>query len=441
MAATTRRRKPQPQRRTRKDRAGRAPRRAGQRNPVTALRVRFPKKLVPLLFRRARYKVAYGGRGGAKSWAFARALLLLAARAKLRILCTREFQNSITDSVHKLLKDQIEPLGLLGFYDVQKTTIRGRNGSEFIFAGLRHNIDSIKSMEGIDIVWVEEAENVSAASWDVLIPTIRKDRSEIWISFNPKEKKSPTYQRFVLDPPPGATVVKVGWQDNPWFPEVLRLEKDHAYRVDADAARHVWGGEPLERTKAEVLFGKWVVDAFVPGENWDGPYYGVDWGFATDPTVLVRCWVQTLGKPGDAVRQRRLYIEHEAYRVGLEIDQTPAYFNEHVPGGSDHVSRADSARPETISHMQRHGYPRMEGVEKWAGSVEDGVAHLRGYEQIVIHPRCKHTIDEAGLWRFKVDRLTGDVLPELVDAHNHCWDAVRYALAPLIRQEQPFIFR
>jgi hypothetical protein len=156
---------------------------------------------------------------------------------------------------------------------------------------------------------------------------------------------------------------------------------------------------------------------------WTGPYHGADWGFSNDPTTLVRCWIH----------DRKLWIEYECYEIGVDIDKLATLFDT-IPGARNYVIRGDSARPETVSYMQQHGYPQMESVEKWSGSVEDGIAHLRQYEQIIIHPRCTHALEEARLYSYRVDRLSGDVLPDVVDRHNHIWDAVRYALAPLIRQ-------
>ena len=202
---------------------------------------KFPAKL-QCLFQPNRYKVLYGGRGGAKSWGAARALLILGAVKPLRVLCAREIQRSIKDSVHKLLSDQVAELGLTAHYSVLQDEIRGKNGTEFTFSGLRHNVDSIKSKEGIDIVWVEEANLVSASSWEKLIPTIRKEDSEIWITFNPELETDETYQRFVLNPPEGATVVKLTHADNPWFPDVLRKEMAALQARDPDAYLTVWEG-------------------------------------------------------------------------------------------------------------------------------------------------------------------------------------------------------
>ena len=206
--------------------------------------IQFPAKLRPL-FKPARYKVAHGGRGGAKSWGFARALLILAAQKKLRILCTREVQKSIKDSVHKLLNDQTQALGLGGFYEVQNAVIKGANGSEFLFAGLSDlTAESIKSFEGVDIVWCEEAQAISKRSWDILVPTIRKDGSEIWISLNPELDTDETYTRFIANPPPDSVVIQINYPDNPWFPDVLERERQHAKasmpKADYD---NIWEGK------------------------------------------------------------------------------------------------------------------------------------------------------------------------------------------------------
>ncbi len=201
----------------------------------------FPLKL-QCLFKPSRYKVLYGGRGGAKSWGVARALLIKGAQAPIRVLCAREFQTSIKDSVHKLLCDQIEALGLLGFYEITQASIRAKNGTEFSFVGLKNNVANVKSYEGVDVCWVEEAQTTSRMSWNVLIPTIRKEGSEIWITFNPELETDETYQRFVLNPPENCIVQKVNWSDNPWFPDTLKLEKDALKHRDPQAYNVVWEG-------------------------------------------------------------------------------------------------------------------------------------------------------------------------------------------------------
>src|SRR6185369_15022252 len=211
------------------------------------------------LFEPKRYKVYYGGRGGAKSWGFADALLIMGTQRPLRILCARELQKSIADSVHKLLSDQIMSLGLEEFYEIQKTTIIGLNGTEFLFNGLKHNATEIKSTEGIDICWVEEAEKVSEASWELLIPTIRKEHSEIWISFNTKQPNDATYKRFVFDAPGNSIVKKVSYKDNPFFPDVLEYERLELQRKDPKAYAHVWEGE-FDTRYSGAVYAKWIAD-------------------------------------------------------------------------------------------------------------------------------------------------------------------------------------
>lgn len=203
--------------------------------------IEFPRKL-QCLFKPSRYKVLYGGRGGAKSWGVARALLLIGANKPIRVLCGREFQNSIAESVHSLLCDQIRELNLTAFYGVQNNYITGKNGTEFTFAGLKNNPTKLKSYEGVDIAWIEEAQTVSKSSWEILIPTIRKEGSEIWMTFNPSLETDETYQRFVVNPPKDAVVQKINWIDNPWFPEVLRKEMEELKERDQDAWMNIWEG-------------------------------------------------------------------------------------------------------------------------------------------------------------------------------------------------------
>lgn len=236
------------------------------------MNVEFPQKL-EFLFKPARYKVAYGGRGSGKSWGFARALLIQGAAKKMRILCTREVQKSIKDSVHKLLSDQIQALGLGAFYQVLETEIRGANGTEFLFAGLAsHTVESIKSYEGVDVVWVEEAHKVTRKSWSILIPTIRKDGSEVWVTFNPELDDDETYKRFVANTPPGAVVVSVNYSDNPWFPSVLELERQHAEAtLPEDEYLNIWAG----RCRAAVdgaIYAAEVADAIENGRICNVPY-------------------------------------------------------------------------------------------------------------------------------------------------------------------------
>lgn len=383
----------------------------------------IPRAFRPL-FQPARYKVFYGGRGGAKSWAFARALLILSLQKKIRVLCAREYQISIADSVHKLLKDQIEKMNLLNFFDVTKNSILSRTGSEFLFKGLRLNAPEIKSLEGVDVCWVEEAESVSRESWELLIPTIRKEQSEIWISFNPRRAEDETYKRFVLDPPAGAVVRKVGWEDNPFFPETLRIEKDNMKERDPELYAHIWGGEPRAIGAAQVFKDKYKIEVFETPKD-ARFFHGADWGFAQDPTALVRAFI----------KDGRLYVDAEAYGVGVELDETPALF-ESISTARTWPIKADCSRPETISFMKKRGF-RISPAKKWPGSVEDGISYIKSLAPVIIHPRCVKTAEEFRLYSYKTDRNNGDVLPIVEDAHNHCVDALRYALDGYIRGRRP----
>lgn len=381
--------------------------------------IELPEIFGPLL-EPNRYKIYYGGRGSAKSWSFADVLIMLSYQSRKRILCTREYQNSIEDSVYKLLGDTIERHNLSAFFKLTRASIVGLNGSEFLFEGLHRNTNAIRSIEGIDICWVEEAAIVSEESWQVLIPTIRKEGSEIWASFNPESKDDPVYKRFISHPPANSIVRKVTWRDNPWFPMVLKAELEHDAAIDADLYAHVWEGEPRKMSASQVMHGKWVIDDFTTPEGADF-YCGADWGFANDPTAVIRCFIQ----------DRKLYIDKEAGGVGIEIDETDKILDAVLPS-KEWPTRADSARPETISYLNRRGY-RIIPAKKGPGSVEDGIAFIRSFDKIIIHPRCKNTAEEMRLYSYKVDRITGDILPIPIDAHNHGIDALRYGLEPVMR--------
>ena len=389
--------------------------------------IKFPQWSKPL-FKPKRYKVVYGGRGSGKSITVADALIAKAMTEKTIIICGREFQESIKDSVHSLLKNRINDHGLADWFEIQRDKIIcAATGTEFIFKGLRHNIESIKSVYGIGYLWIEEGSTISRESWETIKPTVREEGSEIWITFNPRFETDPIYNDFVINQHPDAFVMKVNWSDNKHFPKVLNDERLHALKFNTDTYPHIWEGELLTHTKAQILNGKWRVADFEPQADWDGAYFGMDHGFATDPMTLVKCWIA----------DRTLYIEKERFGHGIEIADM-VEFVQGMPEAVNHTIRADSARPEINSHLRNAGL-NVVSVEKWAGSVEDGITFLRSFDEIVIHSSCTHIIEEARLWSYKTDRLTGDIMPQVVDDYNHGWDAVRYALQPLIKQEPAFI--
>lgn len=403
--------------------------------PPRNLDIELPDRLAEIFHGPARYRGAFGGRGSTKSWGFGRMALVKSLEKKRRILCARELQTSIKDSVLRLLIDQIELLGLQDYFDYGESYLWvPSTGSRFLFKGLRSNSREIKSMEKVDIAWIEEAQAVSKSSWKDLTPTIRAPGSEIWLTFNPDEETDPTYQRFVVNPPPNSKIIKINFDENPWMPPELEEERLHMLATDTDAYDHVWLGNCRKNSHAQIMRGKYTVHSFetptteMGFKEVHGPYYGGDWGFSQDPSVLVKLWITE-----DGSGFQDLWIEYEFFGIGVDIDLLPEKF-ETIPGATSHIIRADSARPETIAYMQKNGFPQMKAAKKWAGCVEDGVAFLRSFRQIHIHTRCENIQQEARLYSFKVDKLTGDPLAEIVDKHNHGWDSVRYALERLIRK-------
>lgn len=394
-------------------------------------RVKLPRK-VQEVFTPTRGDVQYraltGGRGSGKSFGAAKVAAIWGLIDPLRILCTRELQVSIKESFHAELKAAIasEPW-LESHYKVGVDYIKGANGTEFIFRGLRHNTASIKSLAKIDLTIVEEAEDVPEDSWLALEATVfRQPKSELWAIWNGRLDGSPVDKRFIKDPPPNAIIRKVNYCDNPFFPAGLEtLRQREQARLDPATYAHIWEGEYLTNSDSQVLHGKVRIEDFEPQADWDGPYYGGDFGYSQDPLAAVEVWIN----------DDTLYIHREAGQVGIEQDDIASFVKERIPGFELEVSRWDNARPETISYIRRHGLSRAIACDKWPGSVEDGIGYLRSFKYIVIHTRCTATQAEARLYSYKVDRLTGDITTKIVDAHNHYMDAIRYAVGPMVKSK------
>lgn len=382
---------------------------------MAELNISTPRWFIPLL-ENARYKGAYGGRGSGKSHAFAEYIVERCVMGRTDVVCLREVQRSLKQSVKKLIEDKIENMGVGTLFTVQHDRIKhNQNGSLIIFEGLAsHTAESIKSLEGFDIAWFEEAQSCSQRSLDLLRPTIRKPGSELLFTWNPSMPTDPIEILLRGDnPPPDAIVKEVNFVNNPWFPDVLQEEMEYDKKRDPDKYAHIWLGDYVKNSETRV-FKNWSIEEFeAPADAVHR--FGADWGFATDPTVLVRCHI--VG--------RKLYIDYEAYRVGCEIVDTPELFMS-VPEAEKWPLTADNARPETISYMRKHGFPKIRAAVKGPKSVEDGIEWLKSFD-IVVHPRCKKTIDELTLYSYKEDPLTGNVLPLLVDKENHVIDALRYA--------------
>jgi len=391
-------------------------------------------KITANFARPARTRVFKGGRGGGRTTGLAlRSALRIYQLAELGVegvfLASREHLNSLDESSMEEIKAAIRSHDWLAdYFDVGEKYIRTKNRRiSYAFAGLRHNLDSIKSKARIIGNWTDEAESVSDVAWRKLIPTIRQEgegwTAENWISYNPESAESATHRRFVDGGGEDCIVTDLSWRDNPWFPDILNKQRLEDQRLRSDTYDHVWEGAFLTITEAQVFKGKYKVEDFTPGHNWDGPYQGVDFGFAQDPTAASRVWIY----------DKRLWIEYEAGKVGLELDDTSDFICDRIPDFASYTSRADSARPESISYLKRHGLPKMVGVKKWPGSVADGIAHMKSYEEIIIHPRCTSTAREFRLYSYKVDQNSGDIMPVIMDANNHYIDEIRYALAPMMQ--------
>lgn len=393
----------------------------------------IPERLEKLLFPKRR-KIVYGGRGSAKTRTVTSILTERARVFPERVVCFREIQDSIADSSKQEIEDQIERSGLSEFFSVTERKIRSYlSGGSFTFSGLYRNLTKVKGKAGTTVAWCEEAENNSRESWDVLFPTIRAEGSEVWATLNPREETDPTWADVIkpyvdkmvdgIYEDENTLIIECNFEHNPWLTKELMLERDTMARVDPDRYAWIWLGKFRKRSDVKVLNGKWVVEDFTPEKTWNGPYFGADFGFSQDPSTLNKCWIHN----------RCLYIEYEAHGISVELDDMPAFYDR-VPDSRKYMIKADCARPETISHIKSKGF-KIEGAEKWQGSVEDGITFLRSFEKIIIHSRCKHTILEANAYEYKTDRLTGDILPDIVDKHNHHWDAIRYALDKMIKRK------
>jgi len=399
-----------------------------------AVQLPIPAKLAPLFTAtNKRYRCSHGGRGSAKTRTFALMTAVKAYQASNNgesgvILCAREFMNSLEESSMQEVKQAILSVPwLAAHFDIGEKYIRTVDKRvSYVFAGLRHNLDSIKSKARILLCWVDEAESVSETAWQKLSPTVREEGSEIWVTWNPERDGSATDKRFRKEAGDDCITVEMNYTDNPWFPDVLEGErKNDQRRLDPATYAWVWEGAYLENSDKQVLAGKYRVAEF-SDELWkeaERLFFGADFGFAKDPNTLVRSFIL----------HNRLYIEYEAYGMQTELDHMPTLYDT-IPGSREWPIKADSARPETISYLKRQGF-NISAAEKWQGSVEDGIAHLRGFDEIIIHPRCKNVAREARMWSYKTDRITGEVLPKLADGDEHTWDAIRYSLDGHIKRK------
>jgi phage terminase large subunit len=423
-------------------------------NPTDATpTVLIPAKLERLIYPK-RLKIVYGGRGSAKTRTVVSILTAQASARRERVLCLREIQNSIEESSLAELSEEIERRDLSGSFVVGRKAIRvPATRSSFSFRGLFRNVNGIKGFARSTKAWVDEAESVSRESWQILMPTIREPGSEIIVTFNPNKASDPTWTDLIgpyealLDEDgcyedDEVLIIRANYTDNPWFTDELELERAKMERTDKDRYNWIWLGKFNKRSDEIIFAGKYRVEAFEtpPGVRF---FFGADWGFAQDPTTLNRSFV----------RGNTLYIDYEAHGVHTESTDIwklfagregakPAQLKEWtpedmlkypgIPGARKWKIKADSARPETISQVAKQGF-NIDAAKKWGGSVEDGIAVLLGFDEVVVHPRCVHTINEFEKYSYKVDKLTGEVLPIIVDKYNHHMDGIRYGLDGYIR--------
>lgn len=380
-----------------------------------------PRAFLPLL-KDVRYKGARGGRGSGKSHFFAEMLIERSLMRRTRAVCIREVQKSLNQSSKQLIEDKIRKMKVSHMFRCLETHIEAPHGGRFIFQGMKtHNADSIKSLEDYDIGWVEEAQKLSKRSFDLLRPTIRAEGSELWFSWNPDLPTDPVDDFFVANPQPNAVCITVNYNSNPYFPDVLRTDMEYDRRRDPDLYKHVWLGGYNYKSSARV-FRNWRIgdpSEFMPISRVKRPLYGSDFGYADDPTVLLEGYIEG----------RTLYISREAYGHRIEIDHLPTFYSK-IPEAKEWSIIADSARPETISYLNRHGYPRVRSARKGPNSVVEGIEFIKSYD-VVIHPECTHSIDEFTNYSYEIDQLSGIVLPKLEDKKNHVIDSARYMLEPV----------
>lgn len=345
------------------------------------------------------------------------------------MLCAREHLVNLDESSMEEVKQAINAHSWLqAYYEVGEKFIRSRDGRiKYAFTGLRHNIMGIKSKARILRAWVDEAEQVSEKAWMNLIPTVRDEwaggHSEIWTSWNPESPDSATHRRFRSNPPENAKILEMNWRDNPWFPEVLNQERLLDMQNRPETYDHIWEGQFLVITDAQIFKDKFVVDEFEPEANWNGPYHGLDFGFSQSPNAATQSYVHN----------KVLYIRRESYHKKLELNDMVSVLARDIPRISMHVVRADAARPESISYLTNHGMPKVVACKKGPGSVEDGIEFMKSFDKIVIHPDCPNVARDFRLYSYKIDPLSGDILPIIVKAHDDTIDSIRYGLEPMIK--------
>jgi len=381
--------------------------------------IHYPEKFIPLFdpTNRKPYVVAYGGRGSGKSESVARYCIGRAIEKPTLTLCARESQNSLTDSVHALLSEIIKSHNLESIFTIERDKIFNKfNGSKFIFKGMRQDAGHLRSMTGVDIVWIEEAQYIGRAGFTSLDDTIRKDGSQIIMVLNPRYADDPIYQDFVATKREDTLKININILDNKFATAISKAKAQRMKSTDYDQYRHVYEGELKEASDSLIFKGKYEVKEFPEPLANTIFYHGADWGFSQDPNAIVRAWIDT---------NNNLMVDYAVFGHQTEIEDLPKLF-ETIPGIRNHEVRADNARPETISFMVSKGF-RVVSCDKGKGSIEDGIERLRGFNKIIIHPRCTELADEFRNYSYKIDNRTQKITTAIRDDYNHGIDALRYA--------------
>ena len=390
---------------------------------IAALLPHWPREYKPRIMMQDGINIGmWGGRGGGKSHAAAEFIVAaMVACPDLLVVCVREVQKSLKYSSKLLIENKIQQLGWSDKFEVFYNEIRRKDGNGLIvFQGMQdHTAESVKSLEGFGLCWVEEAASLSAYSLKLLIPTIRVKHSRLLFTWNPDLETAAVDKMFRKNPPSGTISTGINWRDNVFITDELLAKKDALLEQDPQEYLHVWEGGYSSRTETQVFGGKWEIKDFTPNAHWDGPYFGADWG-DTDPTCCVKLWLD---------ENSEIHIEYESHHRLLDLDDIADQWRKDIPNIASHTIRADNSQPKTIRHVSSHGL-NVVPAPKWPGSISDGIKWMRS-KGIVVHSRCVETIKELQLYQWKTNRA-GDILDTAVDKDNHLCDSTRYALAPLI---------
>jgi phage terminase large subunit len=390
----------------------------------------IPKKLIPMFSTHCRYIVLYGGRASAKTYTTCLRLLMAGIETHRTILITREYQSSIKDSTYSELKNIIYKENLTEFYEVKHDTIVGKKeynkNTKFIFKGLARDINTIKSISNIDICFVEEAETIRATDWDVLIPSIRKENSQIIIAFNPREEQSDTYQRFIVNQKPNSLLIEMNYPDNPFLSQTALEEIEYMKQKDYAKYEHIYLGKPISMTEDVVFKGYFKIDDlniihntrdFLYNNNKVYPLYGLDFGFSTDPTAIIEVFL---------LNDDIIYINREIYEHKLLITKYAELIKQKMPEAINKRFYCDNASPGLIAQLNHDGLT-CEGATKGTGSRNAGIEYLKG-KQIIVNPSCKNMIYELYNYKYKIDKNTSQITTDIIEANDHLIDALRYAL-------------